>query len=361
MSNILDYLKWRGDIVMDYDGFQIVDNILLSTMCYANLSDIVPDEDSGYCITLGEAYDRYKRLKRKERDKSTQKKGEIALRAMASVRRFRNILLSSYVDVIDDDTKTQFAAVKAHLPDNSYYIAFRGTDDNIVGWREDFEMCFREIGAQNMACSYLNRQIKNGKYRIGGHSKGGNLAVYASMNCKNELKEHILNVYSNDGPGICDEMMAKEKYQIIENRIIRIMPGFSMVGVLFANAEPDYIVAASGKGMKQHNPLNWQLDGVNLKTVDSLDEQCREFADVFNSWVKALPVNKREEIVSSFFDAVESSGKKQIIDFSSIKAETFEHFFRAVKYSSKESRQAVAMLLKNVTSDKVKRITKRSN
>mgnify|MGYP002582295815 CR=1 FL=1 len=359
MSNLLDYLKWRGDIVMDYDGFRIIDNILFSTMCYANLSGIVPDENSDCCITLGEAAEKYKKLKRKERDKSTHKKGEIALRAMASTRRFRNVLLSSYVDVIDDDTRTQFAAVKIHLPDDSYYIAFRGTDDNIVGWREDFEMCFREIGAQNMACSYLNRQIKNGKYRIGGHSKGGNLAVYASMNCENELKKHILNIYSNDGPGICDEMMAKEKYKIIEDRIIRIMPGFSMVGVLFANAEPDYIVAASGKGMRQHNPLNWQLEGVKLKTIDAMDEQCKEFADTFNSWVKALPVNQREEIVSGFFDAIESSGKKQIIDFSSIKPDTFEHFFRVIKGASKESRQAVGMLLKNVTNDKMKRITGR--
>ncbi len=349
MSNILDYLKWRGDIVMDYDGFQVVDNILLSTMSYANLSDIVPGEDDGYCITIGGAYEEYKRLKRKERDKSTQKKGEIALRAMASVRRFRNITLSSYTEITDDTTKTQFAAIKAHLPDDSYYIAFRGTDDNIIGWREDFEMCFREIGAQKMACDYLNRQIKNGLYRIGGHSKGGNLAVYAGMNCRDELKSRIINVYSNDGPGICDEMLDKRKYRLIESRIIRIVPGFSMVGVLFSDVEPDYIVAASGKGMRQHNPLRWQLDGVKLRTLDSIDEQCIEFAQIFNKWIRELPIDRREEIVGTFFDVLESSGIRQIIDFSSIKKETFEHFFRAVRSSSKESRQAIAMLLKNVT------------
>lgn len=353
MSTVIDYLKWRGDLAMDTDGFQLADNFLLSAMCYANLSGIVPKEGS---IALGEAAKRYRELGRCEADASTQKKGEIALFAMADTRRFCDTRLTAYEDVLDEASGTQFAAVTAELADGTCYIAFRGTDDHLVGWREDFEMCSREVGAQSLATAYLNRQLSDGRYRIGGHSKGGNLAVYAGMCCEDEKKERIVQIYSNDGPGISAETMDEARYRMIEDRIIRIWPHFTMVGTLFANAQPDYIVASSEKALKQHNPLTWQLDGMRLKTQDSLDRQCAEFARAFNEWIVTVPLPQRDGLVNDFFGGLENCGIKKTTDLQGDFVDEFAKFFRVATGATKDTRQVIGMLIRTLTSDKVNRI-----
>ena len=207
MANVLDYLEWRGDLSIQAAPFNEVDNLILSQLVYVDFEGIVPGEDSEEEISLMEAsrifWEKHTEEEILEKVSMT-KSAPFLMREMARTRRFEKIRLSKYVNDISDEEQSQFSVVKVTMEDESIYIAFSGTDNTIVGWRENFNMGFlAETPGQLKAVSYLNRTVteQDTVVRVGGHSKGGNLSVYASVKCNPQIQEKIVHVYSNDGPG----------------------------------------------------------------------------------------------------------------------------------------------------------------
>ena len=200
MANILDYLTWRGDLRFHERPFNEVDNLIFSELAYADWGGIVPED--GTRVPLAEACQHYVN---DGRDQSYLANDPRPLaEALLQSERFRDVEMSRYVSKTDTEQQLQFAAVTFHLEDGSLYVAFRGTDNSIVGWREDFNMSFlSHTPGQAEAAAYLDRAAaeNDGPILVGGHSKGGNFAVYAAAFCESTPPERIRRVYSNDGPG----------------------------------------------------------------------------------------------------------------------------------------------------------------
>ena len=219
MGGIEDYIKWRGDLTFEQSAFNEVDNLVLSQIAYVDFKNIIPAAGSKEKITLRQAaHDFFDLNDEEELQKVTSfiREAPFFMRIAAESRRFRDIVLSDYADVTDDHEEKQFAAFCAELPDDTYYIAFRGTDDTIIGWKEDFNMgVMMPVPSQLEAVEYVNTVMrwKRGKLRLGGHSKGGNLAIYAAVFAKPSIQRKVVKVYNNDGPGFTKEMIESEAYR----------------------------------------------------------------------------------------------------------------------------------------------------
>ena len=252
MSNILDYLDWRGDICITASPFNKVDNLLLSELSYVNFDGILPGIEEDIWMTVKEAeqifFSKYNKKEIYE-ERSFMAKAPLVLEKMAKAKRFQDMKLSCYVNQIDEEEEKQFSALVAECQDNTYFVAFRGTDDTLVGWKEDFNMSYiLAVPSQLEAVSYLEKVAEKvrGKLRLGGHSKGGNLAVYAAVQCKEEIQERIIEIYNNDGPGFSKEMLISEPYNRVRERIWTIVPQTSVVGMLLEHEE-EYLVTKSSQ------------------------------------------------------------------------------------------------------------------
>ena len=201
MANILDYIDWRGDLTFNQSSFNDIDNLILSRISYLPFDGIIDEMET---ITVREAHERFKKLDLKN-VKILQEEDLDLFPSVAQSTRFGNLFLKNYINKRDLQEEKQFSAITIILPDGTMYIAYRGTDNTLVGWKEDFNMSFmKSVPAQADAVDYLNNVAAqtSGRLRVGGHSKGGNLAVYAAAFCNQDVQDRIIEVYNNDGPRI---------------------------------------------------------------------------------------------------------------------------------------------------------------
>lgn len=316
MGNIYTYLKWRGDLDFTERPFCEVDNLVLSQLSYVDFSGIVPTVQEGGNISLEAAA---LKLSARENDTAShQDEKESILARMARTNRFCHVKLSRYVDVLDEETQIQFAALHIELGDGTTYIAFRGTDDRLVGWREDFSMSFQLMPSQKSAAEYLRQTIIDPgmRYRVGGHSKGGNLAVYAAMQCPAGKQGQIIEVYSNDGPGICSSIVDIQLYQNIAPKLIRIVPEFCVIGALFEQEKPTKIVGSSADGFAQHDLLTWQVEGDHLCEKANLSAKCMFYNEIFDTWLESASMEQRKAFTNDFFDALGAGGAKRVSELT---------------------------------------------
>lgn len=346
MGNIYTYLKWRGDLNFVERPFCEVDNLILSELCYMDFSDIVPSTNDGRTVTLEEAAQKYLEYGRETViNIGTSHKDAIVL-PMADTARYRAVTLSKYIDITDRETGTEFAAMHIGLGDGTTYIAFRGTCDDLVGWREDFGMSFEIMPTQKSAVSYLNTTINDAKmrYRVGGHSKGGHLAVYGAMLCEKEKQDQIVEIYSNDGPGMCNELVDMKRYEKIADKVIRIVPEFCVVGNLLNKDKAEKIVASSVSGFMQHEVSTWQVEGDHFCTVSDYASQCKFFNEILDSWVESISMSQRKAFVNDFFDALESNGIHKMSDFSKTGIEEVENILIAITHSDRKTQIVIGRL-----------------
>lgn len=302
----MDYLAWRGDITFRERPLNEIDNLVLAELSYAEMEDIVPEKGGG-TVPLREVAAAY-------REKGYQSvlindPGPLLAAAGESMR-YAPVRAGSYVNHIDPDRQVQFSAVSFYLPDGALYVAFRGTDDTIVGWREDFNFSFTETPGQTDAAAYLNEvgAAFDGPIYVGGHSKGGNLAVYAAAFCGAAVQEKIARVYSNDGPGFHQAVVASPQYQEMLGKVQSIIPESSLVGILLSSQAERKIVKSSASGILQHNPLTWQVRGTAFELVDSQSPASLFLDEALSRWIDGLDDQQRQHFVSAVFDSMDASG-----------------------------------------------------
>lgn len=345
MGNILSYLKWRGDLDFTERSFCDADNLVLSCLVYLDFKGIVTENQEG--ITVREASEIYFRMK--EEGKYRDRAEDRILYAMADSKRYGNAVLSGYVEKRESLEEIQFAAMQIALDDGTCYLAFRGTDESIVGWREDFSISYKVVPAQQMAVEYLEKRMKKeGQiYRVGGHSKGGNLAVYAAMKSKKQAQEQLIQIYNNDGPGICKEMIDEEGYGNIRNKITRIIPGFSVIGMLFAPKEEPIIVKSSGNGLMQHNLMTWEVEGDKLCTLTEPEEKSRFYNQIFRTWIESADMEQREIFTRDFFNALEANGAKTIPEIAEGGLDGFGTILISIAESESRTKIVIGKLIKS--------------
>jgi hypothetical protein len=355
MDNILSYIKWRGDISFAERPFNEVDNLVLAMLSYIDFSGLIPEiHEKGFAL-LKEVPTAIL----KEPGTHGYKTHSLLdlpldfLKETAASKRFGNCKLYHYMDTIDEQRKIQFAGLHVELGDGTVYIAFRGTDQTILGWREDFTISFETVPAQLEAVDYLEKTISRNaekKYRVGGHSKGGNLAVYASAMCSDSVKDQIIEIYDNDGPGFQREILKTEQYDGIRDKIIRIIPSYSIIGMLFEHDGPCKIVSSAAEGIMQHDGMTWEVEGEHFIKAEGLKKECKVINQIFDMWIEEVDMEQRRIFTENFFDALEAGGAKHINEIANRGVGGFESILTAMVTSSRDSKAVVGKLFKTCIS-----------
>ena len=312
MSNLLDYLAWRGDLSLERDPFNSVDALLLSTLSYVDFEGIVPPEGKGR-ITIGEASEKFFSMHSEEElaaDKSFINFAPSLLRGLAGSDRFKGAYLQNYINDTDISREIQFSAVEIDISDGTAFVSFRGTDDTIIGWKEDFNLSYTTVPAETESAKYLKAVMKgrDNKARIGGHSKGGHLAIYAAAEADENLISRIENIYNFDGPGFNGDEMESPRFRAIQPKITKLIPECSIVGRLLNNSTEPIIVKSSETGILQHNPLTWQLEGKAFETCDFTDRISDLFDETMTKWLDEMNFEERKIFVDELFSVFEASG-----------------------------------------------------
>ncbi len=317
MANIEDYINWRGDLSFEQSPFCRVDALILCQISYLNFDSLLPDYDFGAEMKLSELAEIFENAKdfkkRSETGLLINKKTAPFFLKMARCRRFENVLISGYVSKTDLTIEEQFAAASYKLPDKTNFICFRGTDDSIVGWKEDFNLSTElEVPAQKDAVEYLEKAVKNlkGKLMIGGHSKGGNLAMYASAVVDKKISDRIVCIYNNDGPGFYEARVKSLEFLWIADKVESFYPQFSIVGMLFHHIGKQYFVESDETGVMQHDPFSWHIMANNFVLLEKNDYGSKFFHNTFNEWIVKLEPEKREIFVDTLFKIIESTDAK---------------------------------------------------
>ena len=346
MASILDYLDWRGDITFAERPFNEVDNLLLAELSYLDFGGIVP-ADFAAAVPLSDAVAAFtKRTPHADMGVLVPDKIPGLAQKMAASARFRDVLLSGYVCKLDEQTETQFAALCAALPDGTVYAAFRGTDDTIVGWKEDFNMGFLPIvPSQRGAADYLRAAaaaFPSQKLRAGGHSKGGNLAVYAAVWCGESVQDQLLAVYNNDGPGFHTSLLDRPEHQRIANRIQTILPESSVVGMLLEHEERYQVVRSNQVGLMQHDGFSWQVLGTQFVHLSGLTEGGRIVDSALRDFVRGLDQEQRIRFVDALFEVLTCTNAETLTDLKDGGFRTAYSMLKTVRSLDPDTRQALS-------------------
>ena len=350
MANILDYLDWRGDLQISERGFNEVDNLLLAELCYLDFGGIVPPGFDAP-VPLQEAMRRYDVLREHE-SMGVLVPDQIPElgRRMAASARFSGLLLCGYENKIDDETQTQFSALTLLLPDGTAYVAFRGTDDTIVGWKEDFNLAFLPVvPAQRMAVQYLQAAaavFSERPLRVGGHSKGGNLAVYSAVFCSEAVQNQLMQVYNNDGPGFRTSLLPLPEHKRVAGRIVTIIPESSVVGILLEHEERCEVVRSTQIGLMQHDGFSWQVKGERFEHLTELAEGGKIMDQALRSFLRELTEPQRVQFVDTLFAILTCTDASTLTDLKEGGLKTASAMVKALQKLDKPTRKALTDTLK---------------
>lgn len=348
MGNIMDYISWRGDLTFAQSPFNEVDNLILACFSYVNL-DRIPAVTRQKGIELKKLVKEFKKLhtiKELEADKSFIRLAPFMMFEMAESVRFGNCVIRNYVNEIVTEAEKQFSAVEIVLDDGTSYISFRGTDDTIIGWKEDFNLSTGVVPAQERAVEYMQRisDKASGMLRVGGHSKGGNLAIYGSVMCKS-VHDKILEIYSNDGPGFSKEFQESPETAEMMPKIIRIIPEYSIIGTLLEHEKQPIIVASISRGLLQHDGFSWEVQGPGLVRRDSLNKTALRFIEILHKWIDGMDMEQKRLLIEDLFATLQASGYENLSEVQSGGLKSLAAMVKRLDKFAPESRGMMQELL----------------
>ncbi|MEZ7605994.1 DUF2974 domain-containing protein [Streptococcus sp. 27098_8_113] len=319
MGIIFDYLDQVAyDSIYD-TPFNELDMLILTEITYLPFDQIVSDQMSPDCTCrLFEAAEKVPQdlsmLVTKNRLKLLEK--------VASSTRFKNIKLMGYVNDIDPDVQKQFAAMIFKIKPDSYVLTFRGTDDSIIGWKEDFHMTYMDqVPAQKTAVNYLRKAMDAlpGQFILTGHSKGGNLASYAASQIEPEYQERIQSIYSYDAPGLNHSVITSQGYQTISDKIKRYIPQGSIVGMMLETPKQAQIVKSTAiGGLAQHDTFTWQISGQTFVLLDNLNPESLQVDKTLKNWVDSISDDELKDFFDLFFGLILDAGISSINDLTKL-------------------------------------------
>ena len=348
MGNIMDYISWRGDLSFEQSQFNEVDNLILACFSYVNLDGIpaVTKQKGIGLKKLTEEFMKLHTMKELEADKSFIRLAPFMMMEMAKSVRFGKCVVRNYVNDIVTEAEQQFAAMEIVLEDGTSYVSFRGTDDTIIGWKEDFNLSTGVVPAQKRAIEYLQKisEHTDGMLRVGGHSKGGNLAIYGSVMCKS-AHEKILEIYSNDGPGFSREFQELPEMKEMMPKIIRIIPEYSIIGTLLEHEKEPVIVESSSKGLLQHDGFSWEVQGPALVRRDSLNKTALRFIEILHKWIDGMDTEQKRLLIEDLFATLQASGYENLSEVQSGGLKSLAAMVKRVEKFAPESRGMMQELL----------------
>lgn len=346
-KNIIDYINYNHNYSFDLVPFNELDSLIMACLSYVNLDSILKKHES---ISIKDAgtifFNKYTKSELKNNMSSVQT-GIKIFSSIYKTKRYGSLILSKYVKVIED--KKQFQAITIKINNKISYISFEGTDDLLDGWFEDAAMSYKfPVPSQKEAIKYINHSVNpfsNKKYILGGHSKGGNLALIASMYGKTLKKSRILDVYMFDSPGIREKEARSLEFKQVKTKVKRIVTNYSLIGLLFFNVEDMFIVKSLKKGTKAHNVLNWCIEDNNLKPA-KLSSFSKKFKEYLESWLNNYTDDERKEFVHDLFDIFKRANIKSLLDLKNNKIKRVLTLIKESKKMDKKSKEIVNKFLK---------------
>ena len=304
MPTIFDYLKANQyDSFYDKE-FTVLDALALTELAYLPFEDLVPAEISV------QNYISLQHLAEQFEEKFQGKYPPLGmvnahrlklLSYLSSFKRYKHIRALGFANDVSLDSQKQFAAITYQIRPKEYLVVFRGTDDSIIGWKEDFHLTYmKEIPAQLAARDYLKEVLDklDGMVWLAGHSKGGNLATYAACHVETSIQDRIQKVYSFDAPGLHSSIRNSDNFKAIEGKILSIIPENSIVGMMLETPETDLVVKSKTFGLLQHLMVSWEIEGDQFKVVPKVTEDSIQVDQTLKTWT----ANLSEEELRDFFD-----------------------------------------------------------
>lgn len=353
MANMMDYLAFRGDIPFEADPFNDVDNQLCAQFSFMDLQKIVPEE-AGKEVELMTAVSAYF---------DGNRGSELSLgalipttifdlaREMSEAPRFLRTRLTAYrYELAEGSVNEQWSALTFLFEDNSLYIAFAGTDDTIASWKENMDMALTdEIPSQSAAVRYVNEvaaAYPTYKLRIGGHSKGGNLALYSSAKCDPAVRARIVTVYDNDGPGFSKSFLEDAGYREVRDRVRNLLPEQSFVGLLLHRDLTPIVVKSDGKGLLQHDSFTWQVRRNSFILSDGLDGEALVIAGAVARWVSEMSDEETRTFVEAVYKVLVGTNSRTLTELSENKTALFASYRKLTKEERASLRGAVKSIVR---------------
>jgi len=321
MADMFDYLDWRGDLSFEAVPFGKIDALILSQLSYLKFNGLVPQSFKlSDAMTLCDLNKIFKAAPdydfRVDLGPGINERSAELLDKAASCERFKNVRILGFCEKIDEQNVEQFAAM-VFVFDKTSVITFRGTDETIVGWKEDCNIaCVPEIPSQRDASVYCQMAFNSLKtdFIICGHSKGGNLAISSAVKCGAKSQKKISAIYNFDGPGFSKAFFESPEFRAIENRLVNVYPSGSIVGMIFCHPQNFEIIKATRVGAMQHDPCCWQILGNNFVHKKDFAKESYFFYNSVNNWIDRMSTEEKQNFVNSIFEVIEAPGFKTVTE-----------------------------------------------
>lgn len=360
MGNIIDYVENKMES-LNTNEFNAVDSLVLSVLSYIRFENIVPLlSERKTPVRIGELL-KAEMFESMFHDLWDMESHRRILYAFAASPRFRNTYLNFYTSISDPVLDKQFSAVTFLLEDKTAYIAYRGTDSTFVGWKEDFNMAYMStVPAQGEGVKYLNAVAKEvpdaNKLRVGGHSKGGNIAVYSAVNCDPSVKKRIDMVYNHDGPGFKDNLFSSPEFLHIKDHIHTTMPEEALIGMLLQHHENYFVIQSSQHGVIQHDPFTWQVEHDDFCYAPKIKGGALIRSKTINEWLNSINDEKRKLFIDALFQLLCKTEYKSFREFSEEWQKGAITMLSTIKNSDPEIRRFVIKTMNELAQLSVKNL-----
>lgn len=360
MKNIIDYTKTELHTI-NIKEFNDVDSLILSQISYIVLDELIGSIDSDSPPITFKDLLRAEFFPKMFDTIPFSDQTKDLLFYLCSNPRFRDIKINYHITKTDPIFEKQFSATTFILNENLAYIAFRGTDRSVIGWKEDFNMAFTTpVPSQLEGVGYINKVSKliPHNFYVGGHSKGGNIAVYASMFCDFEASPRIKKIYSHDGPGFREEVIKSDAFIKVQDKLSKTLPHSSLIGMLLENHE-DYHVIKSNKigGIGQHDPFSWEIEDSNFIYLENISHGSKYTCDTLHQWLKDIDDKKRKLFIDGLFDIFTSTKSEDFIEIFHDWKKNLPLIWDSVKHLDKEVKTMLLQLFKELSTLYIKTLT----
>lgn len=311
--DVFGYCKNIGNTTFSQKEFNEVDAMVLSQLVYYPFDDCFKANNR---VNTKELFDC---ISKDVGIFNSQHKDEYKLlKIMSKGERFRNLIFYNYVSITDNSNTEQFCAMMVKISNNLSAIVFRGTDDSLTGWYEDMQLSYKDVSSQHEALKYVESNCHLfKKYILIGHSKGGNLSLYAAVNSKKSIQNRIQKIYSFDGPGLREGSYSFESFNRIRDKYIKMVPEFDVVGLIYNNGENRIVVKSSNIGILQHSTYSWLIEGDKFVVVGKYDRNTELFDIILSNFLDRTSNEEREGFVEEIFTGLRELGVQSMYDFIS--------------------------------------------
>ena len=278
-----------------------------------------------------------------------EKPNRALMKGLLESKRFRTLKMNCFIDMVEREWEMQFSAITYILENGPVYVAFRGTDENMVGWKEDFNMVYlAPVPAQEYSVKYLNTVASRVRcpFIVGGHSKGGNLAIYSAMYCKPQVREKITKVYSMDGPGFRPETLEAGDYVSLAGRVVRILPHSSLFGMIFAADLSYRVIESKSIGIAQHDPYNWIVKEDHFKPVKKIYGTRMQMDNALNAWLLSLNEEQVRVFGDTMYHVMLASKTDNLIDLTADWKKSVNGIITAMKEVDEDSKKVLKEVMR---------------